>query len=239
MRSWTVGEFETKVFKELDMLEESFVDLDEFVGYLQEAISDAEAEIHRLGLGEDYFLTSAFVDMVEGENEITLPDDIYVRDIRRLMFARGSDIYPIRRFRGPNKFEAIAYARLQDSGADYRYFLENDPGDSQDKIILVPAARETASDLIQMHFIRNARQVPTTDTANEDEIRATKIDIPEFINFLIAYVKVKIKEKAMEPLDSAMLFLQTQRQLMVDTLAGFQDDDNEIIPDLSAYMESN
>jgi len=220
-------------------LEESPIDLDEFTGMLNEAISDAESEIHRLSQGEDYFLSSAWLDMVQGENRLEFPDDIFVRDVRRLMYQDGSNIYPITRFRGERRFEARAFAEQFDNGADYKYDLENDPTDSQDHIILVPPARETSGDKILMHFLRCARQIPTTDEATEDEIRATKIDIPFAINFLIAHVKVSVLGKMHEPLELEMAKLQTQRQTLVDTLSGWADDDTRIVPDLHHYEESN
>lgn len=239
MRSWTFGELKQKVLTDLDMFEESFVGDDELVGFVNDAIEDAASEINRLGREMDFFLTKYAVPLVSGESEIALPEDIFVRDIRRLMYASGSNIYPVRRFRGQNKFEAIAFARNAAGSDDYRYFQEMDSDESQAKIILVPPARETSDSVMTMHYIRAPRYIPLIAGGDEDTTLATVIDIPEFIRFIFAHVKVAIIEKAKEPVETFIAKLQTQRQYLVDTLSGHQDDDDEIHPDLSHYMESN
>ncbi len=238
MKKWRYLEASNKVLSDLDMLEESFVLPDELAGFFNEAVESAEADIHRLSLEEDYFLTKLPITLVSGQANYPMPDNIYNRDIRRIMFADGSNIYPVRRIRGQNKFEKITYAQQEASSDEYRYFLENDPTSSEDEIILVPPSRDAGDELMTMWFIRCARRIPLPSEGSQDATDATIIDIPTFINFIFAYVKVKIMEKAKEPLDSYMLDLQTKRQMMADTLSGFRDDDDVIMPDLRAYSEA-
>jgi hypothetical protein len=183
-------------------------------------------------------LTEAPINLVSGEDEYDLPADIFARDIRRVIYANGSDIYPVRRFRGPKKFEAIAFAREAAGSQDYRYYEKMDAAESQAKLVLVPPARETSGTVMKMHYIREPRRIPLIEGGDEAVTLATEIDIPEFIEFIFAHVKYTIIDKAKEPIETFVTKLQTQRQYLVDTLSGFQDDDDEIQPDLSHYQES-
>lgn len=238
MKTWTFQEARDKVLRDLDMDEESFVGDDELVGYFNDAVSDAANEINRLSRQEDYFLTEALLSLVSGQSEYDLPDDIFARDIRRIIYADGSNIYPVRRFRGAKKFEAIAFARESAGSQDYRYYEKMDADESQAKIVLVPPARETSATVMKIHYIREPRRIPLIAGGSEAATLATEIDIPEFIEFIFAHVKYTIIEKAKEPIETYVTKLQTQRQYLVDTLSGFQDDDDEIQPDLSHYQES-
>lgn len=238
MRTFTYLQASTKVLKDLDLFEESPIAEDELVSYFNDAIDAAAAEINRLGRENDYFLTNAFIDLVNGVSEYELPDDIYVRDIRRIMYQNGSQIYPVRRFRGANKFESIAMAQQFNTSGDYKYYEEMGSDESQGKLVLIPPSRETDSAVMKIHYIREPRYIPLIADGSEDETNATVLDIPQFIRFIFAHVKVSILDKMKEPVDSAMLQLQIQRQYLVDTLSGFQDDDDSIIPDMSHYAES-
>lgn len=238
MRTWTYQEASTKVLQDLDMQDESFVEADELVDIFNDAIRDAESEIRKLSLEEDYFLVTDTLSLVDGQSDYDLPSDIFNRDIRRLVYHNGSTIYPVRRFKGRFKFEKIAEANEFGAGDDYRYYLKRDSADSQAKIVLVPASRETSSTVMEIYYIRNARMIPLIADGSEAATNATEIDIPEFISFIFAFVKVKIMQKAKEPIETYMLDLQRERQLMLDTLSGFADDDDEVEPDLSHYMES-
>jgi hypothetical protein len=240
LKVYTYLEASTKVLVDMDMQDESFVEPDELVNYFNEAIQDAASEIRKLNLEEDYFETDTPIELVEGQSQYDLPSDILNRDFRRIVYHNGSTVYPVRRFRGKFKFERMMISQeLGDSGQDYRYNLKRPSTTSQAKLILFPPARETSSEVMTAFYIRNARRIPLIADGDETTTNETEIDIPEHINFIFAYVKYKISEKSKEDLELRLANLQSERQLMIDTLSGFADDDDEIEPDLSHYMESN
>ncbi len=239
MRTYTYEQASDKVLKDLDMAEESFLDADELVELFNEAIREAESEIKKLGHQEDYFLTEDTISLVEGTAEYDLPDDLYGQFVRRLIYNNGSSLYPVKRIKDKYKFEEIEHTNTFDTSADYRYTLVKGADDSQAKIKLVPPSRETSSDVLKIFYIRSARVIPLIADGSEAATNATEIDFPEFISFIFAFVKFKIKQKAMEPIETYILELQRERQLMIDTLSEFADEDDEVRADLSHYMESS
>jgi hypothetical protein len=70
-------------------------------------------------------------------------------------------------------------------------------------------------------------------------ISATLLDVPEFITFILQFVKCKCLEKEGDPrFESAYKILMDQKKQMVDTLGeAIQDDDNEVQADFSYYTE--
>jgi hypothetical protein len=88
--------------------------------------------------------------------------------------------------------------------------------------------------LFELEFLRNANRLDGTD---ED-----LIDIPEFINFIIAHVKVAVadKEAGQPRLMTALADLEKQRKIMTDTLTGrAPDNHDEVEQDLTHYQEHN
>jgi hypothetical protein len=224
MRSWSYSEIKSKVEDDLDIKDELFITTDELMGYCNEAIDEAEAEIQ--GIYEDYFLTSESIDLVSGTSEYALPTDIYANKIRALIYSNGSTIYPVKRLKGSKEFVTLP---LVQSGDDYRYILKNTAGTGP-RLVLYPASRETSSSVLTIWYIRNAARI--TDDSDT-------CDIPEFANFIMQYMKVRCYEKEGHPnLDFAVAALEKQRKLMVDTLTGMvPDGDDEVERDLSFYEE--
>jgi hypothetical protein len=71
MRYWTFAEIKAKVESDLGMEDEDFVSADEMLAYGNEAIDEAEAEIHTIN--EDYFLTMGPISLVSGTDSYDLP----------------------------------------------------------------------------------------------------------------------------------------------------------------------
>ena len=69
--------------------------------------------------------------------------------------------------------------------------------------------------------------------------QAQIIDIPEFYNFLLAWMKVRVLMKEGDPrYEAAVSELQQQRKQMVDTLTGISEEAaNQIEGDFSTYVE--
>lgn len=224
---WTYAMIKAKVEQDLALEDEVFIEPDEMLGYVNEAIDEAEAEIH--SLYEDYFLKRAPLTLVNGQEEYDLPEDIYANKIRRLIYKNGSDVYKITRLRDWKKFENYAIESVNNSSTIYAYFIINqNPGES--KILLTPPAKVDGA-YVTIWYIRNANRL-----VDDDDI----CDIPEFINFVLQYTKVRCYEKeAGHPnMQKAMQDLEQQRLQMTGTLAQMvPDGDNEIEADFSVYEE--
>jgi hypothetical protein len=229
MRSWTLSELKDKIKNDLDLASEDFISETELDQYFDEAVDEAEAEIH--GLYEDYFLTSANIALVSGTSTYSLPSDIYAHKVRAIIYNDGSTVYPIKRIRDFRKFENIAHLGLSGStGHPYMYIVRNTSAAVGPQIVFYPAAQETSATNVTIWYIRNANRL---------DADADVLDIPEFANFILQYVKVRCYEKEGHPnLPMALQALQHERDLMLSTLSTMVPDaDNEVELDLSHYED--
>lgn len=141
MKIWTYSEARTKILEDLDLQDQTFILSNELIGYFNEGVEEAESEI--LKIDEDYFLTSFFIPLVQGQIAYDYPYNIYAYKLRGIEYSNATQIYPIKKFRRKNKFDNMAYAQQYGSSDDYRWFHTNDSAGAA-KINLQPAARETA-----------------------------------------------------------------------------------------------
>jgi hypothetical protein len=222
MRIWTYTELKTKVQNDLDMASESFVVAQEWIDLFNEAVDEAEAEIHRLY--EDYFLTKDTVTLVDGTAEYALPSDIYANKIRALLYSNGSRRFPLKRYSNANKFEEILEdSRLSPDTAEYKYYIDNPSVSTGYRMVLVPTPGEAGA-YITRWYLRNAFKFTGVTTE--------RLDIPEFANFVMEYVKAKIRQKengGVLPSDSAAL-VEQQREMMIKTLTTMVPDADTYIP---------
>jgi hypothetical protein len=232
MKYWTWAEIRSKIEQECDLEDEDFVRRDELLAYCNEAIDEAEAEIH--SLYEDYFLKKVDIAVASGNEFFALPTympDIYADKIRRAIFRQGdgTTVYTVTRLKDWKKFEQKAVSDTQVTTDLYQYFLVNStPGNPE--IMLVPKAREAGT--LTVWYLRNAnRLVEDTDIC----------DIPEFINFIFSHMKMKVYAKEGHPgYQEALERLETERNRMNAVLASrVPDAENEIELDTSAYEDMN
>jgi hypothetical protein len=167
MKIWTFEEAKEKIERDLDLEDEEFIKFDEMVGYFNEGIGEAAAEI--LKIDEDYFLTSYPIPLVLGQSEYDYPYNMYAFKERGIMYSNGSIIYPVTRFKRKDKFFNMAMAEQYGSSDDYRWFHTNDSAQGG-RINLIPPSRETAivppntstfTPLV-LWYIRNANRIPVT-----------------------------------------------------------------------------
>jgi len=97
MKFYTWAEIKAKVQRDLDIESEVFVNDAELLGYCNDAIDEAEAEI--MGVYSDYFLARETITLVSGTETYSLPSDIFAHKVRRVMYNNGSSVYEIRRMR--------------------------------------------------------------------------------------------------------------------------------------------
>ena len=231
----SLSEIKNKIKRDLYLQDETFVEdttlAPELLDYINEAIDDVEAEIHTIY--EDYFLTVASVSLVSGTREYALPTDIYANKIRGVVYNNGSAIYPVRKIRGPSQFEELKLIEQYNPGStatEYGYILVNASASGGVKMRLYPTPNETVSNALEVWYIRNANQL----SADSD-----LCDVPEFVNYVIQFVKVRVYEKEMHPnLQQAMLERERLRKLMQETLADMiPDADTEITRDFGLYED--
>lgn len=242
MRLPTYSELEMKVRIDLDLQDENnFVQNDEFAGYANEAIDIAEAEI--LKLHEDYFLSPTDLTLAAGTSEYNLPTNIYAQKIRAIVYKNGPKIYPVKRIRDPEAFykrEEINYYSTQET--EYGYMLLNS-AEGQAVISISPVPQESGN-LMRLWYVRNAARVPLTTDAGSPS-RATQlaqvIDIPEWSQFIMQFMKWRAMEKELHPrTDKAEEAMLELKKNMVETLTNRIVDNDDTIPmDLSVYYDHN
>lgn len=182
MKIWTYNEAKTKILTDLDLLDETFISPNEMIGYFNEALSEAEAEIQ--ALRQDYFLTKYFLPLVTGQALYALPSNIYANKIRALMYSNGSIIYPISQYRRMGKFNNMAFTDQYGASDDYRYLIVNN-GPGQSQIELHPVSRETAIlppsanafTPAFLWYVRNCARVPLVgEYCNPETIAPTQVN---------------------------------------------------------------
>lgn len=228
--SWTYLQIRTKINQDLDLENEDFVQPTEMLGYVNEGIDVCEALIHTIY--EDYFLTSSTISLVLGTSEYALPTEIYANKIRGIIYTQGSQIFRLRHLKTYKKFEELAIQGVVPASfPDYSYFITNS-STTGIRLRLVPAAQETAANVLTMWYLRNARRLA---------LDADLCDIPEFVHFVIQYAKMRCYEKEGHPnLEKSIGDLGTMKTVMEETLTDMvPDEDNAIIPDASFYDEFN
>jgi len=228
--SITFGDAKTKVENELDLRAENFITETELKDYFNQAIDWLEAQIHKLGRENEYFLKQGTIALVNGTADYNLPDDIYANKIKALVFARNTtEIYMVRRMRGQDRFLDIKFTELNDSSdADYRYIPINQSANTP-QIRLIPPSRIDSPDALTIWYIRNAGKI----SADSDVI-----DIPEFFSATIQFVKNEIKKKEGTFSELDLLDLKREEDNVVDTLTNMvPDDDDTIVGDFSFYQD--
>ncbi len=227
---WTRAELVTKIERDLDLEGETFIQPEELIGYINEAIDEAETEVH--ALYEDYFLDSTTITLVSGTNEYDAPTDIYGDKIRCVIYRNGDRTYEVMRMRDWRKFLEYTLDLVGGAtdAAEYKYFLVN-RGPAEVKLLFSPSVAESG-ERITVWYLRQANRL---------ESDSDKMDIPEAANFVMRHAKVSCYEKEGHPnLAKAMADLEKERALLQGSLATRQPDNNDTIEmDLSHYEEHN
>lgn len=224
------SEISAKILADLTLEGEDFVTPSELLGYANEAIRKVEAEVHTIN--EDYFLAQMPISLVAGTDKYDLPTNVYAHKIRSLMYVNGTTVYEIKRLRDWKKFQKLAVAAVTTSGTVYGYFLDNSIS-GQPQFLFSPPVKETGP-FITCWYIRTAAKF----TGADDDI----CDIPEFINYVLQFIKVRCYEKEIghPNLAIAKADLEDEKRQMVETLTAMvPDNENEVEADMSFYEDHN
>lgn len=226
MTLFTYTQLKDKISLDYDITDENFVSEDELLGYMNDAIDDAETAIHTMHWADKYFLTSSTFTWVSGTQAYSLPSTIYGNKIRQIFYSNGSSNYEIRRIT-----DLLTIPFIQ-SGEEYKYILVNDATNGmQAKFYPTPA--ESSSNAT-IWFVRGIRRLTTSANASNT------LELPECVNFVTQHVKYCLAKKsrrsdliALEAED-----LKTQYALMLEALKEMVPDENNLIPlDLSSYAD--
>lgn len=231
----TFDEIRIKVERELDLEAEEFIQPDEIREYINDAVAEVEAEIHTLGIEDEYFLTKAFLPLVDGTSDYLLPENIYASKIRKITYRFGATIYTIDRIRGPERFEIIERILQYNSVTDYyQYILVNNSATSNVELELYPPSRETSSTNVKIWYIREAnRWLDNLDLAG-------LCDLPEIaLQFLYEYVKFRCYEKEGHPNTemSAQNVIRLKDKMTSTLQVMVPDEDSTIPKDMSSYQD--
>lgn len=218
----------TKLQNDLDLINEVFVSPAELLGYMNEAISDAEKSIHNLGHEDKYFLTTGNISLVNGQQDYSLPADIYGNKIRKIYYVNGSLFYRVDKIR---QLDSLLFVQ---PGDNYQFLLPN-LGPNQLKLRLYPTPTESLTNGLVLWYVREANKLTssTTDANNVSEI-------PESDNFIYAHVRLSIakKSKRQDWIQVEAAAREQAYNLMLESLADFTlDENNSVIMDLSSYYD--
>jgi hypothetical protein len=143
-----------------------------------------------------------------------------------LIYSDGNNrTYPLRKLRS---FREIPYIE-QNSTDFYSFLIVNSEEDGM-KLKLFPAAQRTTATALTCWHIRSARTL---------ENESDECDIPEFVDFIIAHMKVSCGTKEGHPLLEVFNGeLEKEKELMVATLSSMVvDEDNVMTMDMSLYED--
>lgn len=230
MQIFSFSDLKTKLGNDCDVTDEVFINDTELVGYVNDAIDDAETAIHQLGIEDKYFLYSATFSWVNGTNEYVLPSDIYGTKIRQIFYQNGQTKYEVTRLKNLTEIPFI------ESGDYYRYILVADPTAAStpgQRARFYPTPTETSTNAT-IWYIRNMRRMTTSTGATNT------CEVPECINFITQHVKKSIAKKSRNPelIAQEDKDLIVQYNLMLEALANVvPDENNRLALDIGHYAD--
>jgi len=237
LQFFTLSDLIEKLNARLNLSGETFITTAEKIEYINEGIKEAEAEIHKMDLEDNYFRASQPLELAVDQSSYGLPTNIYANKILKIIYSSGGTIYEIRRLRRRNNSsveEQIANIAANGSSDSYQYYVNNDSAAFGNEIVLTPTSRETSSTAAKIWYIRQA---------NVLAVDADICDIPEFYYFVLQYAKVMCLRKEFTGStipEGDFIELQRLRKLMISTLEEMvPDEDNKIDQDTQFYDDFN
>jgi len=228
----TLKEIRDHVIDDLDLQEETFVTEADLDRWINEAIADAESEIHTLY--EDYFLVEADpVTITLGQQFVDYPADIYANKIRKIIYTQsgaGNDTsaHEVKRVKN------LVSAKERDLFVNdaVNPILEWSPSNSAAngrKIRLYPSNGRDG--LLHIYYIRNAKRL---------SLDADECDIDEFERYITQYTKTQAYLKDGDPraADSAGLEAKFKNDMTLTLSDMAPDNNDEVDMDLSHYEDS-
>lgn len=227
----TKAQVVTKIELDLDLEEEEFIQPNEMTGYINDAITIIEAHLTTMGLRDRYFYKRTTLSLTSGTADYALPTDLYEDKIKEVVYSNGATIYRVNLLDNDNTEEEIEHLNRFSTTEYYQYRIRSDSS-TQKYFQLVPASRETASNVIIIGYFRDLLRV---------SVDADLVEVPEIaLLWLYQYVKVKVYEKESHANYGASLAeLEALEETMLSTLQGQVADsgNTKLDMDKSIYEE--
>jgi hypothetical protein len=209
MKTWTT--MRTEIRAETNTEGEDFISDAELLTWVNEGKDMAEKEI--VSLYDKYLETEADLVMTDGSEYVSLPSDIFANKITGIFYDNGDTSYEVKLLK--DKRETLEVGEED----DYRFRFDNSTA-SGVRIKLYPEARESSTGNLTCFYIRESAAIDSdSDT----------VDIPIADSFIKQYIKDKIKEKEVGPMNvtGPSPALQRERDLLIEAL-------NHMVPSESA-----
>lgn len=227
----TLADLRSKIERDLDLEAEEFVQPEEAIEYINDAISIAEAHIIKLGLRDKYFHTRAQISLITGQEDYDLPANVYANKINKIVYERGATLYTLRPIDSSEMYEDIQFLNKYVTTDFYRYLIRHDaPG--VEKLQIVPKARIDVVNGLTVWYFRDANKL-----ALDTDI----CDLPEICyQFIYQYFRVRTYEKEKGTAwQLALADLEKITELMIETLTQQITDSTltEVEKDMTIYQE--
>jgi hypothetical protein len=141
----TYGDVLDYVQNTLDLKEENFITGDELLTYCEEAIKQCEAEVHKLNIEDQYFVSVAPIALSAGKAEYSLPSNIFGNKLLRVVVQDGATIFEIPRIRVKNRFTSSARLDQYPTADIEGYMLVNNDARSGTKIRMFSKSQRTSN----------------------------------------------------------------------------------------------
>lgn len=230
---WTAQQVIDEIRNTGDFDENELVTDTKMFSFINAAVRSLTAEMLKLGVEDKYYETNAKLSLVANQESYTLPVDMYISKIYKIIHQRPgyNEVRAIKRLRGMLEYEKYHDANLYNTtNPDYAYKILNKTAGPE--LIIVPTPKVAETNSITIWYARKPSVV--SDLSHV-------IDVPEeMISYILTFVKVEcLKVDVGNPLlQPTMNELKETRQLVIDTLTDqTHDSDNIIEPDLSHYTD--
>lgn len=227
----TYSDMYDKAVRELDLQNELFLQTDEILGYMNEAIKNAETAIHSLSdeLAAAYFQVPGNLTLVAGQQDYAFPSDIYATKLKKIFYNNGSRKYEITKFR---QLGDLMYVQ---SGDDYRYIPINFTQENGGWKYRIQPTPQEAGVLGTIWYVREMRKLTnsTTDVKNVCEI-------PECQNFISQHIRWNVSKKTrrQDLVAGELADRNVQFELMCNTLKEMiPDANNKMLMDVTSYLD--
>lgn len=209
MKTWTTLRAEIKA--ETNTEGEDFVSDAELMAWANDGKREAEKEI--VSLYDKYLESEAYLALVSGTSTYSLPTGIMANKITEIHYNNGTEAYEVKLLKKKNDILTV------DDNDEYRFRIVNTAA-AGSKIKLYPTSRETSSTNVTVFFIRESADIDSD---------ADTVDLPIADGFIKQYVKDKIKEKEIGPMQyhQESQALKRERALLIEAL-------NQMVPSDSA-----
>lgn len=219
MKTW--AQLRTEIQAECNIEGEDFVSVAELLTWANDAKDEVEAEI--ISLQERYLETETPFELVAGQSDYALPEDIFAAKITGVYFHDGDTKYEIKQITDKAQILCVQ------PDERYRYRISN-PSLTGLMLKLYPASRDSSGTQVTLHYIRRSKRlILDTDL----------MDLPLAEGFIKQYIKDKVKEKEVGPLSAnkRSTALEKQKTLLIEALVQKTPDDSsdQLRPDLSFY----